>query len=152
MPYSAIQTLKIILKTYFKKLAVNFFLVIIENALFLSYPIFAGFAVNSVLKGDAISALAYAIAVLIIWGIGAIRRMNDTRTFSRIYAKLAVSVILNDENRSQDVSITQARANLSREFVDFFEEHFPVFFTSAISIIGAAIALLFLSHMSGLPQ
>jgi len=92
---SASQTLKAIAKVYPGKLFCTLSLVALENALLLAYPLFAGFAVEAMLRGDAGNALFYAAVVLGFWVVGAARRALDTRTFTRIYADLAVPVILN---------------------------------------------------------
>lgn len=57
---------------------------------------------------------------------------------------------MNEKRAAKDESAVIATANLSREFVDFFEQHFPVFFTSVVSIFGSAIMLLFIEFYVGL--
>ena len=57
---TASQTLKAIARAYPGKLFVTLSLVALENALLLAYPLFAGFAVDSILRGDAAHALIYA--------------------------------------------------------------------------------------------
>ena len=47
--------------------------------------------------------------------------MVDTQVFTKIYADLAVKVIMHEKAESKNDSVIIARANLSREFVDFFE-------------------------------
>ena len=54
---SASQTLKAIAKAYPGKLFGTLSLVGLENALLLAYPLFAGFAVDAMLRGDAGNAL-----------------------------------------------------------------------------------------------
>ena len=121
-----------------------------ENGLFLVYPVLAGIAINAIVAGDTLLALSYSCMVFVGWGLGSIRRRVDTQVFTRIYAGLAVSVIMNEKRAAKDESAVIARANLSREFVDFFEQHFPVFFTSVVSIFGSAIMLLFIEFYVGL--
>ena len=118
--------------------------------LFLVYPVLAGIAINAIVAGDTLLALSYSCMVFVGWGLGSIRRRVDTQVFTRIYAGLAVSVIMNEKRAAKDESVIIARANLSREFVDFFEQHFPVFFTSVVSIFGSAIMLLFIEFYVGL--
>ena len=50
---------------------------------------------------------------------------------------------MNEKQNAKDDSAIIARVALSREFVNFFETHFPMFFTSVISIIGSAFMLIF---------
>lgn len=96
---SASNTLKAIARTYPGRLAVTLSLVGLENALLLAYPLFAGFAVDAILRSDAAGALFYAAVVLSFWLVGALRRSVDTRTYTRIYADLAVPVILNQRKQ-----------------------------------------------------
>ena len=140
---NAFKTLKGIATEHNKKLILTFTLVLAENGLFLAYPIFAGFAINAIMQGNTLNALIYALFVLVAWLVGAIRRRVDTQVFANIYAKLAVNVIMNEKQNAKDDSAIIARVALSREFVNFFETHFPMFFTSVISIIGSAFMLIF---------
>ncbi|MDE3984779.1 ABC transporter six-transmembrane domain-containing protein [Glaesserella parasuis] len=115
-----LRSLKTLALQHKKRLFVTFGLVAAENLLLLIYPLVGSFAVNAVLNGQLISALAYALIVLIIWGVGAARRAVDTRAFTHIYTELAVPVILNQRIKGIDTSTTTARVALSREFVNFF--------------------------------
>ena len=143
MQNNAFKTLKGIATEHNKKLILTFAFVLAENGLFLAYPIFAGFAINAIMQGNTLNALIYALFVLVAWLVGAIRRRVDTQVFANIYAKLAVNVIMNEKQNAKDDSAIIARVALSREFVNFFETHFPMFFTSVISIIGSAFMLIF---------
>lgn len=145
-----VKTLKQIAKQHKKRLLVTFSLVAAENVLLLIYPLVGSFAVNAILNGQLISALAYTLMVLIIWGVGSIRRAVDTRTFTQIYTELAVPVILNQRIKGIDTSTTAARVTLSREFVNFFEHHLPTLITSTFSILGAVVMLLLIEFWSGI--
>ncbi|MGU5509190.1 ABC transporter six-transmembrane domain-containing protein, partial [Klebsiella pneumoniae] len=85
-----------------------------------------------------------------MWCMGAARRSVDTRKFARIYASLAVTVVLSQRKYSLNHSTIAARVTLSREFVDFFELHLPVLITSIISLFGAAIMLLWIEFWTGI--
>ncbi|WP_169777604.1 ABC transporter six-transmembrane domain-containing protein [Campylobacter mucosalis] len=149
MQNGAFKTLKFIARQNFKKLSLTFCIVLAENGLFLIYPILAGIAINAVVSGDILLALSYSVMVFLGWGLGAIRRRVDTQVFTKIYADLVVKVIMSEKSANQDSSTIIARANLSREFVNFFEQHFPIFFTSVVSIFGSAIMLLFIEFYVG---
>ena len=146
---SASQTLKAIARAYPGKLFVTLSLVALENALLLAYPLFAGFAVDAIIRGDTANALFYALVVLGFWVVGAARRALDTRTFTRIYADLAVPVILNQRLQRHSTSKAAARVVLARDFVDFFEKHVPIIATALVSIIGAAGMLLVIEPWVG---
>lgn len=147
---NAIENIKSIAKNNKKRLFFTFSLVTLENILFITYPVFGGFAVNAIMNGDVLLSLSYSLLVLIIWGIGAARRAVDTRSFARIYAELAVPVIINQREKGLNISAITARVALSRQFVDFFEQHLPTLIMSSFSIIGAAIMLLWLEFWSGI--
>jgi ABC-type multidrug transport system fused ATPase/permease subunit len=106
--------------------------------------------VDSIIRGDAGSALFYAAVVLAFWVVGAARRALDTRTFTRIYADLAVPVILNQRLQNHSTSRAAARVVLARDFVDFFEKHVPIIATALVSIVGAAVMLLVIEPWIGL--
>lgn len=148
--YSAVGTLKSLARRHSKKLLVTFLLVVAENLTYLLYPLMAGFAINAIIAGNALHAVFYAVVVFIMWAIGAARRSVDTRTFTRIYAELAVPVILAQRRDNQNTSTIAARVALSREFVDFFEKHLPALITSIASILGAAIMLLVIEFWTGI--
>ncbi|WP_324022161.1 hypothetical protein GC090_22060 (plasmid) [Pantoea sp. JZ29] len=143
------RTLKYLAIRHKKKLFITFFFVIAENVTFLLYPVLAGVAINAILEGNTIRAAMYGLMVLFIWLIGAVRRSIDTRTFARIYAGLAVSVVLAQRKYNLNHSTIAARVTLSREYVDFFEMHLPMLVTSVISLFGAAMMLMFIEFRAG---
>lgn len=146
---SALATLRQIARTHRRKLACTFALVAAENILFLLYPLVGGFAVNAVLQGKTWHALAYSLIVLAIWAVGSARRAVDTRVFVRIYANIAVPVILNQKAKGSTSSAT-AHAALSRQFVDFFEEHLPMLITSTFTVAGSVVMLLLIEFWAGM--
>ena len=146
---SAVKTLKLLGQRHSRKLILTFLLVAAENITMLLYPLLAGFAINAIVTGQALHAVLYAVMVFVMWAIGAARRNIDTRTFARIYAELAVPVIIAQREEQHSASTIAARVALSREFVDFFEKHLPVLVTSVASIIGAAAMLLLLQFWTG---
>ena len=136
------KMLKHIGKTHRKRLIATFSLVGLENLLMLIYPVFGGWTINAVIEGNVWQAMLYGLVVLLMWLVGAARRVADTRTFTRIYTEIAVPVVLEQRQREVPHSAVTARVALSREFVSFFEEHLPIAATSLVSIFGACIMLL----------
>ncbi len=143
------KMLKHIGKTHRKRLIATFSLVGLENLLMLIYPVFGGWAINAVIEGNVWQAMLYGLVVLLMWLVGATRRVADTRTFTRIYTEIAVPVVLEQRQREVPHSAVTARVALSREFVSFFEEHLPIAATSLVSIFGACIMLLGLEFWVG---
>ena len=143
------KILKHIGKTHRKRLIATFSLVGLENLLMLIYPVFGGWAINAVIEGNVWQAMLYGLVVLLMWLVGATRRVADTRTFTRIYTEIAVPVVLEQRQREVTHSAVTVRVALSREFVSFFEEHLPIAATSLVSIFGACIMLLGLEFWVG---
>ncbi len=148
-PRSAILTLKMLGRRHSRKLFLTLLLVVAENVMYLLYPLLAGFAINAIISGRTWHAVLYAAMVFTMWAIGAARRSVDTRTFARIYAELAVPVIVAQRSENHSASTIAARVALSREFVDFFEKHLPVLITSLASMTGAAVMLLAIEFWTG---
>ncbi len=67
--------------------------------------------------------------------------MYDSRSFSRIYAKMASRLVI--EQRRNDVPLSRitARTALSRELVDFFERDLSTVLEAVASLVGALIML-----------
>lgn len=146
---SASKTLKGIARAYPGKLGLTLSLVAAENVMLLAYPLFAGFAVNAILQNDTANAAWYAGIVLSFWLVGALRRAIDTRIFTKIYADLAVSVVVSERLSGQSTSTAAARVILAREFIDFFEKHLPIMATALVSLFGAAVMLVFIEPWLG---
>lgn len=81
------KILKHIGQTHRRKLIITFSLVGLDNLLLLVYPVFGGWAINAVMKGNIWQATLYGVVVLLMWLVGAARRAADTRTFTQIYTK-----------------------------------------------------------------
>ena len=143
------KMLKHIGQTHRRKLITTFSLVGLDNLLLLVYPVFGGWAINAVMDGNVWQAMLYGVVVLLMWIIGAARRVADTRTFTQIYTEIAVPVVLEQRKREVPHSAITARVALSREFVSFFEEHLPIAATSLVSIFGACMMLLILEFWVG---
>ena len=138
-----------IAKTHQRKLLVTLGLVGAENLLLMIYPVFGGWVINAVIDGNIFQSLMYGLVVLLMWMIGALRRAVDTRTFTKIYTQIAVPVVLEQREKQILHSAITARVALSREFVNFFEEHLPIAATSIASILGACVMLLVLEFWAG---
>lgn len=93
------KMLKHIAQIHRKRLLGTFSLVGLENLLMLVYPVFGGWTINAVIAGKVWQALLYALVVLLMWLVGAARRIADTRTFTRIYTEIAVPVVLEQRQR-----------------------------------------------------
>jgi ABC-type multidrug transport system fused ATPase/permease subunit len=75
--------------------------------------------------------------------VGAVRRSVDQRIYLRMFTEIATDVARLGQERNQPVSRTAARAELSREYIAFFQYRLPEVLEQFIAIGGAIVALYF---------
>ena len=143
------KVLRDILKVYPGKLSMTGGLVLVENALDLFYPVAAGIALDAVLAGNLSTAFLMVSIIFTFWLIGALRRVVDTRIYTRIYTELVGKVIMTERKQGLPSTATVVHAGLARQFVDFFEIQIPAFVTAIVSVAGAVIMLIFLEPLIG---
>jgi ABC-type multidrug transport system fused ATPase/permease subunit len=76
-------------------------------------------------------------------GVGSFRRSYDQRVYLDMFTELATTISRTGTVRNLSVSTTAARAELSREYITFFQYRVPEIIEQAIGIGGALIALTF---------
>lgn len=74
---------------------------------------------------------------------GVIRRILDTKIFLKIYANIASHICENAIIKKYGLSLTVARAELSQEYIVFFQHRVPEILESLIAIAGTITALYF---------
>ncbi len=74
---------------------------------------------------------------------GVVRRFLDTKIFLRIHAGIASFICESSVSKKQGLSVTVARAELSQEYIIFFQHRLPEIFESLIAITGTITALYF---------
>ena len=129
------------------------FLVIIENVAWIIEPTFFGQVIDAIFDDEAVFysnewwigilfPLGWWTAMFIInSGFGALRRYIDPRIFMNIFADIGNSVAEKSIERDYSVAKTTARAQLSYEYITFFEFRMPEIIENIIAISGAVIAL-----------
>lgn len=101
-----------------------------------------GIASGEATKGSQVLPLALWIGAFSVnSGVGALRRSLDQRIFLRMFTDIATEVARVSKEQGLSASKTAARAQLSREFITFFEYRMPEILQQLISIIGALIGL-----------
>ncbi|MCX6161257.1 MAG: ABC transporter six-transmembrane domain-containing protein [Ignavibacteriae bacterium] len=74
---------------------------------------------------------------------GVIRRILDTKIFLKIYADIASHISEISITKKRGLSLTVARAELSQEYIVFFQHRIPEILESLIAIGGTIFALYF---------
>jgi ABC-type multidrug transport system fused ATPase/permease subunit len=133
-------------------------LVIIENIAWIIEPTFFGQVIDAIFDEDAVFYSYdwwYGIIIPLSWwtamflinsGVGSIRRFVDPRIFMKIFADIGTSVAAKSIEKDYSVSKTTARAQLSYEYIIFFEFRMPEIIENVIAIGGAIIALYFIDY------
>jgi hypothetical protein len=124
-----------------RPILVTYALYNIENVLRLSQPFVLGLAINDLLGAKQTGLFLLIAQHLAHMLVSSFRRMYDTRAFSAIYGELASGLILSQRERQVGVSRVAARSTLSREYVDFFEQHVPMLIRAFYSVVGALLML-----------
>ena len=137
-------------KKYKKGIAVAISLVIIENVAWIIEPTVFGQVIDAFIEKSARSELSI-LTPLFIWigvflinsGVGAGRRSVDQKIYLNIFTHIATDVARIAKEQGHTVSKTAARAELTREYISFFQYRLPEILEQAIAIGGAIIALMF---------
>jgi len=123
-------------------LALTYGMTLVERLCTVAYPAATGMAVDGLLDGSYTGLGILSSVWLFHLVLAFIRQRYDTRVFTRIYAQVATTVVLRQREAGEDISEISARAELSREVVDFFEVEIPAMAHNLIAVAGS-LALLF---------
>jgi ABC-type multidrug transport system fused ATPase/permease subunit len=113
----------------------------LENLLRVAQPLVLGWAIHDLLRSSVCGLAIFFGQHVLYMALGAARRVNDTRCFTRIHADLAAGLVLDQRRRQVEVSRVAARSALSREIVDFFERDVAIVLYVLYSVIGALVML-----------
>ncbi len=73
--------------------------------------------------------------------VGAIRRVYDTRVYTRMFADLSGEVVTQQLEQGEDLSKIAGRSSLAWQNIEFFQYNLPEFIEQLINVGGAVIAL-----------
>lgn len=128
-----------LLNRFFSKIILTWILVVLENVLLALIPLLIGFAIDGLLGGDHGDLFNLSVVFLLLIIISIARRIYDTRAYSSIRMTLGIEV--DSHHQAEQVSIRNARLDMSRELVNFLEEDVPELFTAVIQLLAAIIIL-----------
>jgi hypothetical protein len=143
-----------ILKLYRRGIIVALSLVTIENVAWIVEPTVFGNVIDALIDSASGDAQSSYITPLAIWigvfavnsGVGAIRRSVDQRIYLSMFTQIATTVSRTSREQDLSVSKTAARAQLSREFITFFQYRVPEILEQIIAIAGALVGLLIFDY------
>jgi ABC-type multidrug transport system fused ATPase/permease subunit len=132
-------------------------LVVIENVAWILEPSIFGIVIDAMIEANpsgppnpSIPPTSY-VPPLLLWifvfavnsGVGAFRRSIDQKIFLRIFVEIATDVARMGKEHKLSASKTAARAELSREYINFFEYRVPEILQQIIEVVGALIGMAF---------
>lgn len=143
--------LGILFRKYHRSVLLALSLVVVENVAWILEPTLFGNVIDAFIDKAVGEGPVHFGAPLALWigvfllnsGAGAARRAFDQKIYLTMFTGIAVQVAERAKERGENVSRTVARAELSREFINFFQYRFPELLEQSIAIGGAVIALYF---------
>jgi hypothetical protein len=142
-------------RTYRWPIVLALSLVLIENVAWIIEPSLFGPVLDALIsvarKEEPRTA---AVLPLVLWvgafalnsGVGTLRRSVDPRIYLRVYADIAAAVVRTGREQGIPATVMAARAEISREFINFLEYRVPETLEQAIAIGGALIGLSFFDY------
>jgi ABC-type multidrug transport system fused ATPase/permease subunit len=127
-------------------------LVVIENLAWIVEPSVFGSVIDAFINtvnGNEFSHGQERLIALAIWigiyalnsGSGAVRRIVDQKIFWNMYVQIAADVSYLSKLQGHNTSKIAARAQLSKEYIDFLQHRLPEIIEQCLTIAGAVVAL-----------
>lgn len=137
------------IKRFRKGITIAVTLVIIENIAWILEPTLFGKVIDAVIDKAIVDPDTSFFIPMILWvssfvvnsGVGALRRSVDPKIFLNIFTNLARDVSATALQKKLSVSKTATRAELSYNYISFFQYRVPEIIEYFIAIIGAVSAL-----------
>ena len=130
-------------------LALALVLITVERVAWIAEPSAFGPVIDAFLDWRTTPGLHLAILPLVVWIglyatntiVGALRRTLDAGIFGRIFADMASEISRGARDQGVGSSVAAARAELSREFIEFLQFRLPEAVEEIIGLIGSVIGL-----------
>ncbi len=143
-----------IIKRYKRGIILAIILVLIENIAWIVEPSVFGKVIDAMIDTASEGSKNLLLGPLILWisvfslnsGVGSLRRSFDPRIYLGIFVYVATEVSRSSSGQNLSVSQTAGRAQLSKEFITFFQYRIPEIVEQIIAIGGALIGLSFYDY------
>ncbi len=141
--------LNTIVMRYRRSILLAFSFVIIEKTAWIIEPTVFGNVIDAMIDALTTPPQGSPTIPILIWigvfavnsGVGTYRRSRDEKIYLTIYNDLAANIAQKVTKGSMDASRAAARAELSRELINFYQYRVPDLIEQGIDIGGAVIAL-----------
>jgi ABC-type multidrug transport system fused ATPase/permease subunit len=132
-----------IFQSYKWRLIFIYTLNVIEEIGYLLIPASAGALINTFITGKGWGVLIFVINYLVWQGMATLRRILDSVIFTRIYNDVVIKTIEHHQQEGIEVGAINARMELLKQVVTFFEGDLPFLINSIFMMFGAAGLLFF---------
>ncbi|MES0827390.1 ABC transporter six-transmembrane domain-containing protein [Ruegeria sp. SCP11] len=136
-------TIGTLLNVFRWRVGFTWLLILAETAFTVLIPLFIGFSIDGLLKGDFLPFSHLGALMIILTLIGVTRRIYDTRVYGTIRVELGKALAA----RFADLPISSlnARIGMGRELADFLEEVLPSAIAGVVQLVVSAILLFYFS-------
>ena len=110
-------------------------------------PYVLGKMIDGIIAGEYWWTYAFIGINILFIAFGYIRRVIDTKIFSKMYNNFILDYIRRNIC-SLETSTVVARVDMSRTFTDFLENVIPSYFATIYALVGSIIAIYLISHGS----
>jgi ABC-type multidrug transport system fused ATPase/permease subunit len=125
------------------KISQTYTLNIIENVSNMLLPAASGLLIDGFIA-KKMDGLWFFIAAYVFWyGTAMIRRVYDTKVFTKIYNDVSIKTIVHHQEENIDSGTINARIELLKQMVNFFEVDMPFLMNNLIQMFGAFVLLYF---------
>ncbi len=140
---------KLLFRYFNGRILLTWFMVLLENFLWALVPYFMGRTIDALLNKQSSEIWVVAFLMLALTLTAVLRRFLDTRSYGTMRVKLGMELV---KRMGDDRSVSQinARLDMSRELVDFLEEHIPELITAIVQIVVSIVILWSMGNQFGI--
>lgn len=133
------MNIKAILKKYRSRFVFTFLLLFLEAGIAILFPLFIGYAIDSVINGSYLGAVHLGILSIAALAVGVGRRVFDSRFYARVYRNIGMRADTKIQDKS--ASVRSARLSMIGELVEFLENSLPELINTVIGLIGVVVII-----------
>jgi ABC-type multidrug transport system fused ATPase/permease subunit len=116
---------------------------ILEEVMYLLIPSSVGLLIDTFIDKKGYGIVAFAVTYIGWQGIAVFRKIKDTITFTKIFNEESLFLVATHHKEKIETTVINARVELMKQVVDFFETDLPFIANSIVSIFGSAVLLYF---------
>jgi ABC-type multidrug transport system fused ATPase/permease subunit len=143
-----------IFKRHKLRIAIALSIVLIEKLAWIIEPTVFGNVIDALIEAATSAVHSSPLAPILLWigvfvvnsGMGTLHRSYAESIYLRVYTEIATNITEISKQTGASVSKTAGRAELSREFISFFQYRIPEIIEQGFDIVGTMVALVFFDY------